>query len=220
MKSRFVSFEAVALPALLLLWPLATATASLSLHDDRYLQIVIAPFLACFLIYWHRAEIFAQEQYSPGPGIPLVLVSATLCLTLTYWQPHSSVTLLLAQSGAVLLSTSAFFLCHGLRSLRAALFPLCCLLPMIALPPEWMNKISAGYQHGSAEVSDAIFRLTGVPFYRQGMRFSLPGLDIEIAQECSGIRSSLVFFMVGLLAAGLYVRSGWRRFAFTGAIPS
>ena len=43
------------------------------------------------------------------------------------------------------------------------------------------------------------------------MRFSLPGLDIEIASECSGIRSSLMFLMVGILTAGLFLRPGWRQ---------
>jgi len=84
---------------------------------------------------------------------------------------------------------------------------------MIPLPTDWMDNISAGYQRGSADMSYAILRLTGVPVFRQGMKFALPGLDIEIAPECSGIRSSLVFFTVGILAAGLYLRSGWKKFA-------
>lgn len=212
-KTRDQSAIAILLSALLLLWPVVTGTASLSLNDDRYLQIVIAPFLCCFLVYWHRAEIFAEAQFSPGLGIPLVLVSAALSVTLLYWQPRSSTTLLLGQSAAVLLWMSAFLLCYGARSFRAGLYPLCCLLLMIPLPPDWMDKVSAGFQHGSADVSYAILRLTGVPVFRQGMRFSLPGLDIEIAPECSGIRSSLIFLMVGILAASLYLRSGWRQFA-------
>ena len=212
-KSRSLPIVAVVLPALILLWPLVTATASLSFHDDRYLQIVIAPFLCCFLIFWNRAEIFVKAQYSPGVGIPLLLVNVTVCVILTYWQPRSSLTLLLAQSAAALLWMSAFFLCYGVRSFSAALYPLFCLFLMIPLPPDWMDKISAGYQHGSADISYAILRLTGVPVFREGMKFSLPGLDIEIAPECSGIRSSLVFFTVGILAANLYLRSGWGRFA-------
>jgi exosortase len=212
-KSRALSMIAVVLTATVVLWPLVAATVKLSLDDDRYLQIVIAPLLCVFLIYWHRAEVFAKARHSPRVGIPLLLASFVLCVTLTYWQPRSSITLLLAQSAGVLFGMSAFFLCYGACSFKAALYPLCCLFMMIPLPSDWMDKISSVYQHGSADVSYAILRLAGVPVFRQGMKLTLPGLEIEIAPECSGIRSSLVFFTVGVLAASLYLRSGWRKFA-------
>jgi exosortase len=210
-KSRNLTIAAVLLPALLLLWPLASAVVTLSLNDDRYLQVLVAPFLSCLLIYWHRAEVFANTQYSPRLGGPLLLASAVLCVALTYWQPQSGVTLRMAQSAAVLLLLSAFFLCYGPSSCRSALLPLGCLLLMIPLPLGWMDWISAAYQRGSAEMSYGLLKLTGVPVFREGMRFSLPGLDIEIAPECSGIRSSLMFSTLGILAASVYLQSGWRK---------
>jgi len=209
-NKRSLSCAAVGLLALVLVnWPLVVAIVRLSLHDDRYLQILLAPFLCGFLIHWYRAEIFAAPEYAPRVGVPLVLVAVILCITATYWQPRTTTTLLLAQSAFVLLSASAFFLVCGARSFRAALYPLCCLLLMIPLPSGLMDQVSAGFQHGSANVSYAIFRLTGTPVLRQGMQFSLPGLDIEIASECSGIRSSLMFLMVGILTASLFLRSSW-----------
>jgi exosortase len=186
---------------------------SLSLHDDRYVQIVIAPFLVAVLIYWHRVEIFAKARYSPRFGAPLFLATTTLCGTLTFWQPRSDFIVLLTQSAGVLLCVAAFFLCFGDSSFKAASYSLGCLLLMIPVPTALMDQIRVGLQHGSAEVSYAILRLTGTPVFRQGMRFTLPGLDIEIAPECSGIRSGLIFFMLGILTAGLYLRSGWRKVA-------
>lgn len=198
---------------LILLWPLFSAMVSLALRDDRYLQILIGPALCSFLVYWHRAGIFAEARYSPKAGVPLLLVSALASVAFTHWEPRGSLTLFLAQAAFALILASAFFLCFGARSFRAALYPLGCLLLMIPLPADWMDQLSAGLQHGSAEVSYALLRLTGTPVFRQGMRFSLPGLEIEVAPECSGIRSGLVFFTVGLLAASVFLLSGWRRLA-------
>jgi len=43
--------------------------------------------------------------------------------------------------------------------------------------------------------------------------FQLPGIVIEVAQECSGIRSSWVLFITSVLASYLFLKSPWRRVA-------
>jgi exosortase len=108
---------------------------------------------------------------------------------------------------------AAFVLCYGVQSFRAGLYPLCCMFLLIPLPPSWMDRVAAGLQHGSAAVSYEILRLSGIPVLRRGMLFSLPGLDFEVAPECSGIRSSLALMMVAIVAGYVYLRSGWARSA-------
>ena len=49
------------------------------------------------------------------------------------------------------------------------------------------------------------------------MRLSLPGLEIEVAPECSGIHSCLALALVGLLASRVFLRSGWSRLALVVA---
>ena len=66
-------------------------------------------------------------------------------------------------------------------------------------------------QTTSAELFYWIFSLTGVPILRDGYIFQLPGLTLEVAEECSGIRSTIVLIMTGLLAAHLFLRTPWRR---------
>jgi exosortase len=95
----------------------------------------------------------------------------------------------------------------------AALFPFCCLFLMVPVPTAWMDGISVALEHGSADVSYALLRLIGIPVFRQGMRFSLPGLDVEVAPECSGIRACLVFVMMAILMSRVYLRSNSRRWA-------
>src|SRR5207244_11592806 len=48
--------------------------------------------------------------------------------------------------------------------------------------------------------------------------FALPGVTIEVAKECSGIRSSLALLVTSLLAGHLFLRSGWRKSVLVLAI--
>ena len=56
-----------------------------------------------------------------------------------------------------------------------------------------------------------MFVATGMPSIRDGLVFRLPGLTIEVAQECSGFRSTLVLFIVSVLAARMFLLTGWKR---------
>jgi len=131
-----------------------------------------------------------------------------LAIVSVYRDPASESTgLLLAIFAIVLVLMAAFVLCCGVQSFRAGIYPLCCMFLMIPLLPSWMDRIAAFLQQGSAAVSYQILRLSGIPVLRRGMLFSLPGLDFEVAPECSGIRSSLAMMMVAIVAGYVYLRS-------------
>jgi exosortase/archaeosortase family protein len=62
------------------------------------------------------------------------------------------------------------------------------------------------------------FAIAGTPLVRQGTIFELPGIVLEVAQECSGIRSSWVLFITSVLAANLFLESPWRRFVLVAFV--
>jgi len=92
------------------------------------------------------------------------------------------------------------------------------LLLMVPIPDFLLSRAIFWLRSGSAEVSYALFQLLGVPVLRSGFIFSLPGVTIEIAQECSGIRSSLALVIMGLLAGHLFLRSPWTKAALALAV--
>jgi exosortase/archaeosortase family protein len=57
-----------------------------------------------------------------------------------------------------------------------------------------------------------------MPFLRAGQIFQLPNITLEVAQECSGIRSSLVLFITSILAANLFLNTTWRRLALVAIV--
>jgi exosortase len=107
----------------------------------------------------------------------------------------------------------AFISAYGARATRRALFPLLLLALMAPFPPAVLHAIIKFLQHASAEATAVIFEVIGVPVYRQDLLFSLPGLNIRIAEECSGIRSSLALFVMSLLAGHMFLRRAWSRVA-------
>jgi exosortase len=104
-----------------------------------------------------------------------------------------------------------FVLCYGTRSCSAATFPLLFLLLIAPIPAVVLDKIVLVLQKGSAQMTYALFKLLGVPVLWQGFKFSLPGVEIVIAEECSGIRSSVAFFITSILAGYMFLQSSWRK---------
>ena len=103
------------------------------------------------------------------------------------------------------------FVFLGSEWMAAAAFPIAFLIFMIPLPDgavQWLEKAS---QLASAEVAAVYFNMSGTPLVRAGTVFELPGIVLEVAQECSGIRSSWVLFITSVLAAHLFLKSPWRR---------
>ena len=59
--------------------------------------------------------------------------------------------------------------------------------------------------------TEILFRLIQTPVTRDGMILSIPGLDIEVAQSCSSIRSTMMLVVTTLVLAQLFLRSRWRK---------
>ncbi|MEJ2080478.1 MAG: exosortase/archaeosortase family protein, partial [Acidobacteriota bacterium] len=80
---------------------------------------------------------------------------------------------------------------------------------MIPFPTPVQNGIVHALLWGSGWVTEWMFKLTGTPILREGYTFSMPGLSIMIADECSGIRSTLALVITGLLAGHFLLRRWW-----------
>ena len=96
---------------------------------------------------------------------------------------------------------------------RSAGFPLLLLFLIVPIPSVVLNRLVAALQVGSTERSYLLFRLAGVFAFRRGMVMSLPGVDIEVAPQCSGVRLwpclSRVRYSAGY-CFGLAGQESWR----------
>ena len=186
--------------------------AASSLTLDAYALFAFVPPVSLGLIWIERRRIFSESAYWPHMAAGYVLWIAAL-----FW----SSTLHAASLSILLLSASciaAFGLCYGRASLAKAAFPLTLLLAMAPLPDRWLDGCVVLLQNGSATATAWLFSLARIPFTREGLVFALPKLDIEIAKECSGIRSSLILLICGLVLGHLFLKSPWTKLTLALAV--
>ncbi len=82
-------------------------------------------------------------------------------------------------------------------------------------PPAFLlDKAIVYLQEASTEATFALFKPTGLPVLKDGFVLTFPTLQIEVAKECSGIRSSLMLLLTGLILAHLFLRSFWSKVIF------
>jgi exosortase C (VPDSG-CTERM-specific) len=179
--------------------------------------ILLVPFVSAYLLYIRRDQL--PKNYAADVLIASVFLAAGLgVLVFTYWsdfagrvQVDNDRLALLTLSFLCCLVAGGFFF-FGRAWMRATAFPLAYLIFLVPMPDAMANALEMASKSAAAEVANVLFHLSGTPFLREGPIFQLPNITIEVAQECSGIRSSWVLFMTSILAANLFLKTAWRRF--------
>jgi exosortase C (VPDSG-CTERM-specific) len=191
--------------------------------SQLYSYILLVPFVSAYLLYLWRDQLPKKHV----TDLPLAIVSLACglgILLFTYWldfaaraPAHNDYLVLLTLSFLCCLAAGGFFF-FGRAWMRAAAFPLAYLIFMVPMPDAMADALETASKSAAAEVANLLFHLSGTPFLRAGAIFQLPNITIEVAQECSGIRSSWVLFMTSILAANLFLKTRWRRFALVAFV--
>jgi exosortase len=197
-------------------WRILTTLVTYSLKNESCSHIILIPFVTAFLLFLERERIFGFIRPSILAGLGVISVGA-LFYWLGYWNVFS-----LPGNGPLSITAIAFVFCciggflmlYGVSATRAALFPLLFLLLMVPLPDAALAWAIHLLQQGSTDLTCLLFKFFGVPFLRQGFVIALPSVTIEVAAECSGIRSSIALFITCLLVAHLYLRTPWKILLF------
>ncbi|HET6888713.1 MAG TPA: exosortase/archaeosortase family protein [Candidatus Udaeobacter sp.] len=192
--------------------------ANYAAHSSLHSYILLIPFVSGYLLYLRRDQL-PKERVADLP-FGIVLLGCGLGVFLfTHWlafvgraPADNYYFVLLTTSFLCCLAAGGFFF-FGRDWMRAAAFPLAYLIFMVPMPDAMADALETASKYASAEVANLFFHLSGTPFLRAGLIFQLPNITIEVAQECSGIRSSWVLFITSVLAANLFLKTPWRRFA-------
>ncbi len=209
-RSGYLFLSGVVL-TLLFFWSDGGELLSLAWNDSRYTHIALVPVVSVFLILFERDRIFRRVEYSPRLGLALAGLAAVIYAAAKIWSEPLGYynTLTLIAAALLLVWVAAFVLFFGARCAQAAQFSLALLLLAIPIHPNIVEVAEVFLQKGSADVTYLIFRATSVPVFREGLVFSLPGVTIEVAEECSGIRSGISLLITALVIGHLYLRTGW-----------
>ena len=179
-----------------------------SLHS----HIPLVPVVAGYLLYLESPQEKTPRTSIVGTLAMVAIGLTGLLLALVYGATLSLNDRLAAMSVAyVCFVASGGFLFRGFEWMKAMLFPLSFMVFFIPLPDAVVNWLEHASVLGSADVAAALFTATGTPMLRAGTILGLPGITLEVAQECSGIRSSWVLFITSIVASHMFLRTTWRR---------
>jgi exosortase C (VPDSG-CTERM-specific) len=197
--------------------PLSTLVR-FALHSDLYSHILLIPFVSVYLAWLKKHEFLHDSE--PDRKLALLPLAAGLLSSLAFLALHSRLQLAPVDSLAwnvfsfFLLFIGACFLSLGRQALRALAFPIGFLIFLVPFPVVVEDAIETFLQYRSADAAELLFGLVGTPLLRHGVDFQLPGFGLQVAPECSGIRSTLVLFITSLVAGQLFLRSPWKRALF------
>ena len=220
---RFLHFGVVVLLfSLLFIRPLSNLFG-LAWNSELHSHIVLIPFIFAYLVYLRRERLPDISARSVAWSMFAFLAGA-VCLVLSFAFPPISLTLDASDHLALRVLAFVCFIAAGgcptlgLAWMRALTFPFFFLLFLVPLPDTIVFWLETGSKLASADMANLLFNLSGTPILREGTIFQLPGIVLEVAQECSGIRSSLVLFITSLLVANLFLQTTWRRALLVGFV--
>jgi len=191
-------------------WHSLFSTLVLALRVDEYTHLLLIVPISVSLIFSERDLL----KLAPGPAVGLgsfLLIAAILIGVFSRTISQIDVELSFNMLAIVIWWIGSFVLCFGSHVARLFLFPLCFLFWLVPIPAPLLEKIVAIWQHGSAISASLLFSALGIPNTQDGVMLSIPGLNLEVAQECSSLRSSLMLIVTSMVLAQLFLQSFWRK---------
>ncbi len=196
-----------------------------ALNSDLYSHILLVPFLSFYLVFLRKSEL-ARSAFENGRVGAFAMAALGIVPLVAWWGLARESEGLASAQDALFLSTSSFLLLGiaaglwflGRKWMSRIALPLVVLMFTAPFPTALERGIEVFFQHASAESASVLFQLSQTPLVRESLFFHLPHITLEVARECSGIRSSLVLFITSLVAGALFLRSPWRRAVLAAAV--
>lgn len=193
--------------------------AGLAVKEDLYSHTPLMPLISAYLVWVARHRLPRTVCPSRLAAIGFSSLGA-LCLAGWAFFAGRGVSLPLNDQLAWLMGAFVSFTIAGVFHFlgsgiaRRVAYPLGLLLFLIPFPTAVRHGLEVALQHSSAEVAYWMIKIAQIPVLRDGVVFALPGITLQVAEECSGIRSSFVLLITGLIGGFLFLESSKYRFWF------
>jgi exosortase len=216
--SPFLVFSILGAICFAIWWGPLRSSFGLALRDEQYTHVLLILPVSAALIFldwnfldWRSPEASSRLSLTIG-SVSLVLAVLISAAARSRIVPlPSDVRLSVNMLAFVVWWMGAFIFCFGTRAFRSELFPLCFLFWIVPFPEFVLNPILSLLQQGSAAAAHMLFVAAGVPVAQDGVLVRIPGLTVEVARECSSIRSSSMLIVTTMVLAQLLLRSPWRK---------
>jgi exosortase len=226
-RTQLPAFAFSCAVSILFWWHPLVVTLGLALANEAYTHIfLILPMSAALIYMDSKYQDTKARRIDPQPSASIgatLLLLAMVIGCYARWgigATPDDVRLSLGMLALVTWWIASVLVCFGARTFKSFMFPLCFLFLMVPIPTFSLRWIVEFLQQQSVLAARLMFRAVGVPVTQDGIMLSIPGLDIEVARECSSIRSSLMLIVTTMILAHLFLRSWWRKgLLIAAAIP-
>ncbi|MES2439838.1 MAG: exosortase/archaeosortase family protein [Verrucomicrobiota bacterium] len=204
----------------LVFFPELLAWYRLAMGSDLHSHVILIPAVTIYLLVTGQKELVWDSRPSLLAGMALIFFSGMAFGWCRMSNPPLSAVdlIVLKMSSFVVFLWGIGLLFLGWHWMRSALFPMGFLLFMIPLPDLAVEHLEQFLMVMSACLSEWVFSIGGIPVFRNGQVLELPGTVLEVAKECSGIRSTWVLFITSVLASYMFLPTIPRRFALVAAV--
>ncbi len=228
MRSHIYFAGLILLGVLVFASPLS-AVGKLVFENETYSHISLIPLVSLVLIAIHRKSILAGAGGKPVLGFSIctgaiILYGVAAVLRAFFYpptlqgqgEPNDYLSLCLA--GLVAWVVGSFLSVYGPQAFKRARFALLFLVFAIPIPTFLLDGVVSLLQYASAEVSNLVFMLSGAAYHRNGLVFEFSNVAVQVAEQCSGVRSSLSLFILSTVTGYLFLRTLSRRFILALAV--
>ena len=190
----------------------------LAFSNPEYSHILLVPPVVLTFVFLERRAPAENGHPSTILGLVIAIAAAVAWLFARNFAGIDGLDLSIRVAALVLAVWAIVNLTYGWSFFRAALFPMLFLTLLIPWPASAVAKLTFALQWGSTMAAYWMFKISRVPVTRDGFVLSLPSMDIEVAKECSGIRSTVLLLVTALVLGQWYLRSGWRKTLVAAAV--
>ena len=176
----------------------------------------IMPLVSLYALWRRREALRLADTRVSGWGLLVVVLS----LLLHGFGMRAQLVRLSLLSLIGLLWGMPFYL-FGWQVARQLVFP--CAYLIFCIPLSFLNNVTVPLRLLASAVSSLLLNGLGLPVLRQGTMLrslSGEGLNLDVADPCSGLRSLLAMMALTAAYAHFTQKNGWRQWTlFLSAIP-
>lgn len=169
--------------------------------DPNFSHGFFVPLFSAFVIWQERSRL---ARLRPQPSWWGALFLGFGLCTLVAGQMGAE--LFLSRLSLLIVLGGLIVLFLGWSFFRALLFPWAFLLLMIPIPAIIFNQLTFPLQLLASTVASTVLPWMGVPVLREGNVMTLPALQLEVAEACSGIRSLMSLATLAIIYGYLMER--------------
>ncbi|MFO8081679.1 MAG: exosortase/archaeosortase family protein, partial [Armatimonadota bacterium] len=176
------------------------------MQSDYYGHGPLIPLISGYLIYSRRREFVEAEGGHNLWGLPLLIGGMAIFLSALYLDVN-----FIQGFAMIMVIGGLIILLWGWGRAKVIIFPVAFLAFMVPTGRLLVTQFSNPLQTWGAAVAATTVSLVGMPVELQGTTIDIPGYTFEVAQACSGLKSTIAMSALAALFAYLVRGPIWKR---------